>query len=280
MIILGIPVINNKELTQQVIDSLVATVNDPENFMLILIDNGSEQVYRLTDYILPFKSMLFINEENKGYYYPLMQIYSQFPEKENLIGLCHNDLIFYEKGWDTRLRQYFAQDPKLGLVGFCGSNEVDENGGRGGGTMCYFRGEKGQPQSAGRRITGLEPALILDSLFMMFKSEAIPGLNITQDIPLCHFYDKLWGIRTVENGFHVAVMGSEVDHLGGMTAIGQAPSYSEACKKWLTKRGIPYGSDGTLEMYQVAERHFLGEYRDQKHIFPARVDAGYNVWKK
>lgn len=280
MIVLGVPVINQKTHTKELIDSLVETVSSPENFHLVLIDNGSTDEYKLSDYNTDFKISLIKNDKNLGYYYPLKQVYEEFSKEGDLVGLMHNDLYFYEKGWDKKINNEFEKVEKLGLVGLVGSYEVDRMGGRGGGTMCFFRGERGEGQSAGTRLSDLHPAVCLDSLFMLFNREAIPGLKIDSSISPCHFFDRIWSIRTVENGWKVAVLGVEIDHKGGTTSIAEEEYQRISSFEWCKEHGIEV-VDGSadLAIYLHGERLFLSEYRDSKAMIPCRVDRNWNIIK-
>jgi hypothetical protein len=138
---------------------------------------------------------------------------------------------------------------------------------------------RGQDPSAGRRIEGIEPAIVLDSLFMLFRRDVIPHLvrddEKWEDITLAHFYDRIWPIRTIEAGYHVVTMGTDNDHIGGLTTTGNE-RYRNDCIKFLEDRGIPYDNPET-EMYLLAERRYLGEYRDQKRWLPAIIREGYDV---
>ena len=283
--ILGVPVVDGHEMTDAFIGALAASV-EPENFRLVIIDNGSNKPYKVPK-DLPFKCEVLRNDENMGFYYPLYQLYNKY-RHEKLIGLVHNDLLLYEPGWNVRMQQAFETDPQLGLVGLCGSNELDSNGGRGAGTMCFFRGAEvqvggqtyiGQPQTAGRRLSDLQPACVLDSLFMMFKREAIPHLMNETDpwahVTLAHFYDRIWPCRTIEAGFRCAVLGVECDHIGGITTTANE-RYRDDCIKWLQQRKIPYENPET-EMYLVAERRFLGEYKENKRFLPCIVGQDYGI---
>jgi len=275
--LLGIPVINKHKETLKLVLSLKETIGDPEDFAVAVIDNDSDTPYTREEFPdLPFDLVIVHNRENKGFYYPLKQLFDTY--NIPLIGLCHNDMVFYEKGWDLRMGKCFNSDEKLSLIGLCGSNQVDIAGGRGTGTMCFFRGDDGQKQSAGRRITDLQPAAILDSMFMMFRSLDIPLLKIDEEITLCHFYDKIWSLRLIENGKHVAVLGIEVDHWGGVTSVSE-PKYREHTREWLVKHNIPEQENGDLGIYQEAERRFLTEYRQEKEMMPMHIDGDYNVCK-
>lgn len=277
--IIGCPVMDKEEMTKEFVEYLNTTIEDTDNFKLVFIDNGSDTPYKVEDYPSKFPIEIIYNKENRGYYYPLLQLYEKYDDE--LIGLVHNDVLFYEKNWHKRMEEGFANDPKLGLIGIVGSNEIDSGGGRGGGTMCFYRGEKGQSQAAGLRITDLRAALVLDSVFMLFRREVVPSLKIDNDITLCHFYDRIWPCRTIEAGYRVAVLGTEVDHVSGITACGN-PKFLQQCIDWLDKRNIPLTPPynfAETEMYLVGERRFLGEFRDEKHFLPCLIKDDYTIVK-
>lgn len=273
MIILGIPVIDQHDSTYQAIEYLAATASKPDVISVILIDNGSDEPYDENHLpaSLPFNVYMLRSNDNLGYYFPAKILYRMTATADDLVVLMHNDLFIYEKGWDVRLRQAFIDDPKLGMVGFCGSNQVDEKGGRGGGTMMNFRGEKGQKQ-AGTLLSDLAPSCVLDSLFMAMRPAVVDSLRITNDIPICHFYDKIWPMRAIEEGWRVGTMGVEVDHLGGTTSVGNA-HFREDCRKWLTENGIKAVPDPETALYLEAERQWLSEFRDEKHLIPCVMDG-------
>ena len=286
MLTIYIPVIDHHELTAKCLAHFKETVN-PAEFRVIIVDNGSDVPYRAEEFDVPFKVNVIRNEENLGGYYPLLQAYTLLLDKaagqlhyNDCIGLMHNDVFVYEPGWDKRVCDAFAQDAKLGLIGFCGSNEVCDRGGRGGGTMCNFDGRNGQlQQHTGKRVTNLEPAIILDSLTMIFRAQAIPFLRIDENIVQCHFYDKIWSMRIAESGLRVAVLGILIDHMGGQTAVGMA-KYAESAARWCKSHGLPYNeadvNSAGHAVYCEAERRMFEEFAP-KGMIPCRVDNGYNL---
>jgi len=285
--ILGVPTLDGHEWVQKMVLSLRETVANTEEypFRLVILDDNSTVPFtqeELDQLDLPFVAEISRSEKVEGYYYPLqtLEIESRlfFHEEysDPLVGLVHNDIIFYEKCWNVRMTEAFKADSKLGLVGLCGSNEVDH-----AGTMCFFRG-LAQPQSAGLRVKDLRPAVVLDSLFMMFRRSAISDLRMDTDVPsLAHFYDKIWPLRLVQKGWHVAVLGSEVDHWGGITCVAN-PRFYEACRQWCAERGLPRGADGdpawgnwNLVMYQEAERRMFEEFKGK--LIPCNVNERYEI---
>lgn len=302
--ILALPVIDGHDLTKVCIEH--ATKNAVlETTKIVVIDNASDVPYDVS-MLQGYNNVpvdLIRLEENIGFYAPLKEIYDRYIDQ--YIGLMHNDLMLYEHGWDQRMTEAFQNDEQLGLIGLCGSREVDERGGRGGYTICNFMGREvkvgdetwvGQQPGHGQRIDGIEPAIVLDSLFMMFNRNVIPKLEASwddwKDITLAHFYDRIWPIRTIEAGYHVITMGSDCDHIGGMTCTANE-RYRNDCIKWLDERGIAWREDDSgiiaterndprnvpcgnpeTQMYLVAERRYLEEYRDRKKFLPAIILHG------
>lgn len=306
--ILGMPVVEGQSLTAVAVEHILKS-RLLDSTKPVIFDNGSDEAYD-PEFWKAHGVDVIRSEENIGFYQPLERLYHAYPD-EQYIGIMHNDLMLYEKGFDRRMIDAFEQDQELGLIGLCGSKEVDERGGRGGYTVCNFMGRdvqvgeqvwKGQDPSAGRRIEGIEPAIVLDSLFMLFRRDVIPALvrehEKWSDITLAHFYDRIMPIRTIEAGYHVITMGSDNDHIGGMTTTGNV-RYRDDCIKFLDDRGIdwrlkpgeaapnmdldpdyrikPCGNPET-QMYLVAEDRYLQEYKWQKQWIPAIIrDGGYDV---
>jgi hypothetical protein len=271
MLWLGVPVVDNHELTFNLIESLVKTVDDPSQLTVVVFDNNSDKPY---GHHAVFNNKVVRYEKNIGYYRPINDL-AKMATPADIVGLCHNDLIFYEKGWDRRLRDCFVKDGRLGMVGFCGSNEVDDRGGRGGGTMCNFRGEKGaRTEDTGRRILDLQPALIFDSLFMALRVPVVECLGVDENFQLNHFGDRMWPLRAIEKGWRCGVLGIEIDHMSGQTLVGIARIEQDS-RLWCLEHGIPVaeGAQAGTAVYLEAERRYLAEFRDQKHLIPAHMNG-------
>jgi len=293
--ILIIPVVNQKGLTKQIVQSLEDTVEDKGHFHIVIVDNDSDPVYTLIDFTdnvkeakenkLLKKGEIHItvirNDFNVGHYYPLKQVYDLYHNlyPQEVIATVHNDVIFYEKGWDVRVNEEFLHDPYLGLLGFVGSNQADYVGGRGVGTVGNLAGIQGSPmEQHGKRITNLQPSVLLDSLFMAFRTTVIPSLGINEHITPYHFYDKIWSCKTIEAGYRVATLGISIDHLGGKTGLGEEKCWDDS-KQWLEKEGLyDPNEDPLMTIYKVAEKRWLSEYRDQKGFIPCCVDQNYKIW--
>lgn len=274
MIKLGIPVVEQHSLTAECIRHLGQHCSNPESVEVVVVDNGSKTPYPV-DWTTHgeywgIKVTTIRNQINHGYYWPLLQV-AEGTTNADIVGLLHNDLFVYETGWDRRLMDSFLRNPRLGMVGVCGSDEVDDRGGRGGGTMCNFAGRVGQLQEhTGKRVTELHQALILDSMLMAMRRPVVDTLQIDEHIVPCHFYDKIWPLRAIESGWYVGVLGLEVDHKGGLTSTGTR--FEDDCVMWCDKEGLPYEpGKANLAVYLEAERRFLTEFR-AKGMIPSRAN--------
>lgn len=275
--LLGIPVINAYELTVRCLEFIDNSVTKNDDLTVVLIDNGSKPSYnfdRLPEF--SFDLQLISLDHNAGYYKPMQILATTYPEQD-YIGLIHNDVFIYEKGWTTRLKHYFETDPDLSLIGFCGSNEVDNLGGRGGGTVCNFDGSDGQlPEHTGRVSDEFEYACILDSLAMFMRASDIPLLEIDDNISPCHFYDRIWPLRLISKSKKVGYLGVLLDHLGGQTEAAE-PLYAIMAEQWCEQQGIPYQKGaGNNAIYLDAEKRYLTEFLVEKKMIPGRVDEAGN----
>lgn len=270
MIVLGIPVMNQHRLTQECLERIIAATSRNGNVRIALIDNASDTpIPPLSS--LPVPVDIIRNEKNRGCFYPLKQLYDAYPQAD-YIGIMHNDVFMYQVNWDKKIEEAFVNNESVGMLGAAGSDQADVAGGRGTGTMHNFLGKLGQPQGTSRKVQGLHPAVLLDSLFMMFRRNVIPRLKISDDILLYHFYDKIWSMRVIEAGYNVAVLGLALDHIGGMTATADE-KYKEDAKLFCLEHRIPLiEDDAEKTLYYEGERRLLSEYRDKKSYIPCRID--------
>jgi GT2 family glycosyltransferase len=244
---------------------------------IAVIDNGSDPPIASERWI-PTDVRVVRNRQNIGCY-PLFAQGLELGRTYDVIAFLHSDLIVHERGWDDRIREAFASDERLGLVGFVGSSELDAQGGRGLGTMLNFQGVgRGSPAEAhGRRIADLRPAVVVDGCAMAFRREALAEIGSRADFPPHHFYDRLMSCQVLERGWRVAVLGVACDHLGNRT-VSRETAWHELARRWAQAHGIAVG-DGNwdLAIYLEAERQFLGEWRDRKRFVPVRVEPDWTL---
>lgn len=246
---------------------------------IVIVDNGSAHSIADEPWAEGFGVLRVA--ENFGNY-PVFSLGKSLagPLKADVLAFLHSDLFVWEQGWDRRVREAFERDPKLGLIGVVGSSEIDENGGRGSGTVLNFQGRRGggRAEDHGRRETGLVPAAVVDGCAMIFRRECLDALEDRETFPPHHFYDRLLSCQALEAGWRVGVLGVAVDHLGGQTAVLE-PGWHALCEQWCRQRGAAPPTEGGWELmlYREAEKTFLQEYRYTKGFIPLRVRADWSI---
>lgn len=206
-------------------------------------------------------------------------------EGADLVAYLHCDMMVRELNWDLRVIQAFVDDPILALCGFVGSSEVDERGGRGAGTALNFLGASYPnygPSSPthhhGRSMSGIMPAAVLDHCSMIFRISVLRQLPTQeQHYAPGHFYDRICCAECIHQGYHVAVIGIQCDHLSGGIGAGME-SQLALYRKWLTSQGLPWepGHEDRA-VYIESERRFFARFRDELKLIPYGVNADYSV---
>jgi len=271
------PTLNQQDLTHTAVDCATSNLNAPRE--VIVLDNNSEVPYETRGEILVSLG------KNIGVYPAFWEALKH--TDADILAFFHTDLLIAEKGWDERMIKQFEDNPKLGLVGFIGSNEIDSGGGRGYGTTSNFQGlttghrnkhgvDKqwiGSPAKAhGRSDSGFSPAAVVDGCAMIFRRAVLEQIKQRENFPPHHFYDRLLSSETREAGWTMGVLGIACDHISGQT-VNQEPAYNAFAEQWATTHGFAKGDLHNWDsvLYKEAERQWLTEYRDVKHLVPCHV---------
>lgn len=280
--------VNNLEWTVVALKHLKETV-DPELTNIFVVDNGSTKSM-INDLDLDGVTRFIRYEENTGanaFFHRWMTGQDDWfhgMDPTEFLAFFHCDLFIHEQNWDHRVLEAFMADPKLNLLGFAGSNEIDELGGRGAGTMLNYRGASiegaGQGSAAelhGRRMNGLEPAAVLDHMSMVFRRTELEQLTPQEGhFAPHHFYDKILSCEVLKRGGHVAVLGIDCDHFSGGTrgGVGEAEKH---WRQWLEQEKIPYDPNNPgMAVYIEAERRFKAKYI-HNGFAPLRVEEDYSI---
>lgn len=289
-----IPLMNQFSLVRAMEAQLYKTI--PQDTQVIFLDNGSDIPYvpvnQNTKVIRYDKSVGVYPTFNMGFIYATGDV----------VAFFHSDLIVWEDGWIERVLYQFKQDPRLGMIGFIGSNEIDSSGGRGLGTVSNFMGKeltrygdsymtvrkmesgdheaylswKGSPaEDHGKRNTLFTRAKVVDGCSMIIRREAWNDIGFREDFPPHHFYDRLISTQLLEKNWHIGVLGIQFDHISGQT-VNQEPKYQRMAWEWLVDKGIvkdDFNPNWNYDqnIYLVAQEMWLTEYRDEKHLIPTKI---------
>lgn len=264
----------------------------------LIIDNGSDTPMDESDYL---GAKVIRNEESIGVYPTFKQGFENTTGE--IVAFFHSDFVVWEPNWSERVIEVFDRQADLGLIGFIGSDEIDTSGGRGLGTTSNFMGyvlkapiyaegvrdadtvpvgTKQWGGSAahhhGKVSSGFSNAAVVDGCSMILRRSAWEKIGEKQNFPLHHFYDRLISTQILEAGLKVGVLGIACDHFSGQTANTQS-KYQFLAWKWLTaftNLPIVWANGHTLpfeeahnydiDLYQVAERMWMEEYRPKGFI--------------
>jgi hypothetical protein len=272
--------VNNQEWTELAVRHLQDTI-DPNLTSITVVDNGSDSPYPAGSYnLIRYEG----NIGGNAVFHRWMQDDWFDGENPEFIAFFHCDLMIHEQLWDHRVIEAFEADTQLNLIGFAGSNEIDQLGGRGGGTMLNYRGaffegigQASPAEAHGRRITGLESAAVLDHMSMIFRRTELEKLTPQEgNFAPEHFYDRILSCEVLERGGHIAVLGIECDHFSGGIRGGNE-SADRLRKTWLAREGIPYDPQRSdLAVYVESERRFKAKYI-RNGFAPLRVLPDYSI---
>lgn len=282
-----IPILNQHAMAHAVIDQLFKTIQPGTE--VIVLDNGSKESFK------DDRAIVVRFDKTIGVY-PTFRDGFLFASGD-VVAFFHSDLAVWEVGWDKRVLAQFEGNQRLGMVGFIGSNEIDPSGGRGLGTTSNFQGltllegrshgpDRGLPMKIGmwqgshgrvhgKVSDGFSKAAVVDGCAMIIRREAWNQISYREDFPPHHFYDRLISTQLLDKNWKIGVLGIACDHFSGQT-VNQEPAYHDMAQIWCLNHGFsgvgnPINWDATI--YQEAERRWLKEYRDEKHIVPIKINA-------
>ena len=283
-----IPLLNQHLMATSVIDVLLnVTDKDAE---IVVIDNGSDVPFVHKDE----RIKVVRNEKSIGVYPTFEKGFKV--ATGDVIAFFHSDLIVWEKGWDSRVLGAFMMNPKLGMIGFIGSNEIDTRGGRGLGTTSNFSGgimttrymdTDGSSQDKtwsgsvagihGKTSSGISNAAVVDGCAMIIRRETWNKIGVKEGFPPHHFYDRLISTQVLASGYEIAVLGIACDHISGQT-VNQESKYQKMAWEWLVRNNItPFplsdfdkSHNYDNDIYKLAEKMWMEDY---KNYIPYKVQA-------
>jgi len=259
-----------------------------KDWEIVLIDNGSQNQFDYSKYSKKIPIRYIRHEENSG----VLATYKEGFENAtgNIICFIHSDVLLHGSQWVLRVKRAFRNDKELGLAGLFGSRGIGVDGGRSWSISNMQGKEWGKCECHaiaawhhGEIISGVHPAVVLDGVGMFFRQEALYQLLEQTDAfadwrSMFHFYDKILSLKTIDLGWHVAVIDIEFDHWSGATA-NHSKKYKDSAAEWFKKRGLDYDKKNPdLSVYALAEAQMFAEYQQR---FPVNVLPNYKYeWRQ
>jgi glycosyltransferase involved in cell wall biosynthesis len=290
---IGIPVMNQEEETLRCLQQIIETCHQVDE--IILVDNGStyplsetlkEKLPQMTfsegivNHITPSMILdnIIRNETNLGVRPALNQIFEK--ATGDVIIYTHNDVQFFEEGWDDKIRGAFAVHQDAGIIGAYGAKGI--------GTIDIYETPYVMQQLArsscvsdarmDKAVHGFrnlknefEDVAVFDGFFMAIKKELLEKTGGFSDIlPQHHNYDNLICIQSLENGYRNLIVSLDVEHLGGRTDT------REDWSKGMGKEKIDIHRDAHPPLYEYG-RGLLPIYIQDIYNEEDRI-IGYELW--
>ncbi len=278
-----IPVLGQHDLAQFCINKIVKHHSEP--IEIVVIDNGGDFRPETSHLPADIKVKVICPPEGNISVYPCFDVGMKNTEGD-IILFIHSDIVVDEDNFDVLLKYLFARDPKLGVVGFVGSDEINKTGGRGWGTTSNFaartyryKDKKWTGTDAkvhGERFDGLTEAILLDGCAIAFPRKVWNEIGYRPNFPINHYYDRLICLQAIEKGYTVAVLGLACEHLSGQTSTDEK-IYADSAKKWCQEHNIPPVMDTNgniswnMSIWTAAREATLKEWKDDKHFIPRRI---------
>lgn len=235
-----VPVMNQKELTQQFLDKLRETEGGAK-FPLIVVDNGSDEPVR--DWLIGLRDgdLVIRNDENVGVMPALNQAWRVLRQTTDYIFYTHNDVMLFERGWDDKLVRILEKegepvngdDKGVGVAGFYGAKGI--------GTTDIYRGPYIMQQlirlenvSNCNRMDAIhgyrniragqetEQVAVLDGFSLIVNTKLLNELGgFDRSYPVHHMYDQDICTESLDKGYRNIVIAMDAQHLGGRTDVGE-----------------------------------------------------------
>ena len=241
-IIVVMPLINQKEMTQKALSSFKDNQRGDTNY--ILVDNGSEDFVRNWIEGLTEGDLVIRNEINVGLLQTCNQAWQVLKNTDtDYIFYTHNDVLMFEEGWDVKLARILEHEnnridipdlKKVGVAGFYGAKGI--------GTPDIYHAPYAMQQMIRienvsdcnrmdkvhgyRNIRGgleTENVAVMDGFSLIVNKNLLNMIDgFDRTYPPHHMYDNDICMESIDKGFRNIVVSMDAQHIGGQTDVKEA----------------------------------------------------------
>ena len=211
-----IAVWNQLGYTKLAVESIVKNTS-ASLFELVVVDNGSKpDVKAYFDGLKSTLDIIYIrNEENLG---PIRAINQGIKASAGeYIAVMHNDVIILENGWLERIVSAMDKDPRIGIAGLAGRQEIYETGCVNEESLKHNLQNEDLNEPMQEDMSAVA---VVDGLcFVMRRSFLEKAKGFDESYGYMHCYDLDISLQSIEAGFKNVVVKTEAMHIGngGMT---------------------------------------------------------------
>jgi glycosyltransferase involved in cell wall biosynthesis len=222
---IAIPVLNQRESTQESLNSLKRTQQHPHRY--IIIDNGSTPPVREWLQGLDGDDIVIRNSSNVGLPKALNQALEV--SKADYVFNTHSDITMYEDGWDVKVEEAISEAGNVGVAGFFGAYGIGAFGIY-NAPYHFTQLARQQPMAGVRchmdtKIHGhsifpekWRKCAVLDGFSLIVKND---GSLKFWDKSVHHQYDNAICLEAWSKGMRVICINLEIQHHGGRTDVGE-----------------------------------------------------------
>lgn len=221
-----IAVWNQLAYTKLAIESILKNTDVP--FELMIVDNGSR--HDVKAYFDSLKASVDINyirnEENLG---PIRAINQGIKAaKYDYVCAIHNDVIILERGWLEKIISAMEKDPRIGIAGIAGREEIYKTGCVNEETLKHNL--QNEDLNAPMEEDVAEVAVVDGLCFVMSPAllEKIGSLDETYGY--MHCYDLDLSLQSIQAGFKNVVVKVAAMHIGNGGMTRKLREYKELVK--------------------------------------------------
>lgn len=233
-IAIAFPVINQKELTQDILNRFKDTQGMDNQY--VIVDNGSDEFVR--EWLLGLTTDDFVirNDINAGLIKSYNQVWQVLKNTDmDYIFFTHNDVLMHEKNWDMKLSEILERENEIKPVGV-----ACFYGAKGIGTPDIYRSPYVMQQMIRvenvsncnrmnkavhhfrniRDSKDVEDIAVADGFSLIVSMKLLNEIGgFDRNFPPHHMYDNDMCLESLDKGYRNIVIAMDCEHLGGRTDV-------------------------------------------------------------
>jgi len=222
-----IAVWNQLGYTKLAVDYILRNTAAP--FELVIVDNGSRP--DVEEWFASLKGACDLryirNASNLG---PIRAINQGInAARYPYVGVIHNDVVIFEKGWLGKMISVMEADPRIGIAGLAGRKEIYKTGCVNEASIKHnLQNEEDLGPAMAEEVADVA---VVDGLCFIVKRELLDRIKgLDEAYGYMHCYDLDISLQSIEAGYRNVVVKVEAMHVGNGGRTRNMKGYRELIK--------------------------------------------------
>jgi len=200
----------------------------PGTFEFVIVDNNSRPAVK--EYFDGMKDKAAIryiqNDKNYG---PIRAMNQGIAAaRYDYIMIIHNDVIIMENGWLRKIIDRMDSDPKIGVAGLAGREEIYKNGCVNEASLKHNLQNEDLNAPMSEEVAGVA---VVDGMCFVAKRELLERIKgFDESFGFMHCYDLDISLASIAAGFRNVVVKVEAMHVGNGGRSRRDPAYKQYVK--------------------------------------------------